>query len=96
VLVVQGTDRTDEKTIASILAWLSELHNYPPSEDIPWNWYKYGRGVTAQDAAAKFGWSMGVACEELEMAEEKGALCREQGLGGIRFWENWLVRMDME
>jgi ESCRT-II complex subunit VPS36 len=34
---------------------------------------------------------VGVATEELEMAEERGALCREQGLDGLRFWENFLV-----
>jgi ESCRT-II complex subunit VPS36 len=92
VLVVQGTDRTDEKTITSIMAWLNELHHVPPSEHSPWDWHTYGRGVTAHDTAAKFGWSVGVASEELEMAEEKGALCREQGLTGLRFWENWLIR----
>ena len=25
------------------------------------------------------------------MAEEKGALCREEGVEGLRFWENWIV-----
>jgi ESCRT-II complex subunit VPS36 len=53
----------------------------------------YGRGVTALETADRFGWSVGVATEELEMAEEAGALCREQGLDGFRFWENWLVKM---
>ena len=89
--VVQGRDRTDEKTVDSILVWLKELHSEPPSEDCPWDWQRFGRGVTAQEAAAKFGWSVGVATEELEMAEERGALCREQGLDGLKFWENWLT-----
>lgn len=57
----------------------------PPPE------FKYGRGVTAQEAADKFGWSVGIAVEELEMAEEKGVLCREEGIEGLRFWRNWLV-----
>lgn len=92
LLVVQGRDRTDEKTISSLLAWLEELHNEPPPTDVSWDWQQYGRGVTAQETAERFGWSVGVATEELEMAEEAGALCREQGLDGVRFWENWLVK----
>lgn len=92
LLAVQGRDRTEEKTIASILAWLAELHHEPPQKEVSWEWRLYGRGVTAQETAQRFGWSVGVASEELEMAEEKGALCREQGLDGLRFWENWLVK----
>jgi ESCRT-II complex subunit VPS36 len=91
LLVVQGRDRTDEKTIVSLLAWLRELHSEPPSVEAPWDWQAYGRGVTAQETAERFGWSVGVATEELEMAEESGALCREQELEGVKFWENWLV-----
>lgn len=91
LLVVQGRDRTDEKTIASLLAWLKGLHLEPPATDVTWDWQLYGRGITAQETAERFGWSVGVATEELEMAEEAGALCREQGLDGFRFWENWLV-----
>jgi ESCRT-II complex subunit VPS36 len=93
LLVVQGRDRTDEKTIASLLAWLKGLHQEPPAIDVTWDWQRYGRGVTAQETAERFGWSVGVATEELEMAEEAGALCREQGLDGFRFWENWLVKL---
>jgi ESCRT-II complex subunit VPS36 len=93
LLVVQGRDRTDEKTIGSLLMWLKSLHSQMPSSDVLWDWQLYGRGVTAQETAEKFGWSVGVAIEELEMAEEAGALCREQSLDGFRFWENWLVKM---
>jgi ESCRT-II complex subunit VPS36 len=91
LLVVQGRDRTDERIVASILAWLKGLRNELPSGECSWDLQKYGRGVTIQEAAVRFGWSMGVATEELEMAEERGALCREQGLDGVRFWENWLI-----
>ncbi|KAF2124920.1 Vps36-domain-containing protein [Dothidotthia symphoricarpi CBS 119687] len=93
LLVVQGRDRTDDKTIASLLAWLKGLHLEPPATEVLWDWHIYGRGVTAQETAERFGWSVGVATEELEMAEEAGALCREQGLDGFRFWENWLVNL---
>jgi ESCRT-II complex subunit VPS36 len=90
VLVVQGWDRTDEKTIKALLAWLSDLHVFPPDREVAWDWQLFGRGVTVQDAAERFGWSIGVAEEELEMAEEKGALCREEGIEGTKFWENWI------
>ncbi|KAI1430502.1 Vps36-domain-containing protein [Xylaria sp. CBS 124048] len=90
VMVVQGRDRTDNDTIMSLLTWLEHLHQIPPERDVPWDWRAFGRGVTAHDAAERFGWSIGVAEEELEMAEEKGFLCREEGLEGLKFWENFI------
>jgi ESCRT-II complex subunit VPS36 len=89
LLVVHGTDRTDERIISSILSWFKELRNEPPAEAVAWDWRMYGRGVTVQEAAIRFGWSMGVATEELEMAEERGVICRDHGLDGVRFWANW-------
>ncbi|KAG9246205.1 vacuolar protein sorting protein-like protein [Calycina marina] len=90
VLVVQGSDRTDDKTIKALLVWLNDLHSFPPDKEVAWDWQQFGRGVTAQDVAERFGWSIGVAEEELEMAEEKGALCREGSIEGVKFWENWI------
>lgn len=94
VMVVQGRDRTDETTIAAIRSWMADLHQFPPEKDVPWDWYEFGRGVTARDAAERFGWSIGVAEEELEMAEERGVLCREEGIEGLKFWENFLGSSD--
>lgn len=92
LLVVQERSRTDEKTIASLLAWLREpQYKFPPSEGGPLA-QQFGRGVTAQETAERFGWSVGVATEELEMGEEVGSLCRDQCLDGLRFWENHLMR----
>lgn len=91
VLVVQGSDRTDEKTIKALLSYLSTLHHIPPDKEVGWKWQLWGQGVTARDVAQHFGWSLGVAEEELEMAEERGMLCRDEGLGGVKFWENWLM-----
>jgi len=88
LLVVQERSRTDDKTIASLLHWLREpQYAFPPAEDDLLG-QTFGRGVTAQETAERFRWSVGVATEELEMAEETGALCRDQCLDGIRFWEN--------
>ncbi|KAL9604708.1 MAG: hypothetical protein Q9179_001775 [Wetmoreana sp. 5 TL-2023] len=94
LLVVQRYDWTDDKTIAQLLAWLQEGHVIAPDGDLGWDWRRFGRGVTAQEAATRFGWSIGVASEELEMAEERGALCRDEGVEGIRFWENWFLHGD--
>ncbi|KAI0021631.1 EAP30/Vps36 family-domain-containing protein [Xylariomycetidae sp. FL0641] len=94
VMVVQARDRTDDTTIRALLAWLRDLHEFPPDSDVPWDWQLFGRGVTAQDAADRFGWSIGVAEEELEMAEERGVLCREEGLEGVKFWENYIDTGD--
>lgn len=85
LLVVQRHDWTDEKCIAQLLAWLQDLTSRNNGGRAG-----FGKGATAQEAAARFGWSVGVATEELEMAEEKGELCREEGIEGLRFWVNWL------
>lgn len=90
VMVVQSMDRTDEMTIKTLLAWMRDLHDIPPEREVPWDWQEFGRGVTARDAADRFGWSIGVAEEELEMAEERGVLCREEGIEGLKFWENFI------
>ncbi|EMC93532.1 hypothetical protein BAUCODRAFT_37220 [Baudoinia panamericana UAMH 10762] len=88
LLVVQERSRTDEKTIAALLAWLREpQYAFPPDHDDRLC-QSFGRGVTALQTAERFGWSVGVATEELEMAEETGSLCRDQSIDGIRFWEN--------
>ncbi|EPE03624.1 vacuolar protein-sorting-associated protein 36 [Ophiostoma piceae UAMH 11346] len=95
VLVVQGSDRTDEATVRTLLSWLRDLRGVPPKArgepPVPWDWQSFGRGVSAQETAERFGWSIGVAEEELEMAEERGALCREEGIAGLRFWENFIT-----
>lgn len=90
VLVVQSRDRTDDTTIKALLTWLRDLHDIPPDREVAWDWQEFGRGVTAQETAERFGWSIGVAEEELEMAEERGVLCREEGMEGLRFWENYI------
>lgn len=89
LLVVQERSRTDEKTIASLLGWLRQPQSTTPQ---PLAENSFGRGATAHEIAEQFGWSVGVATEELEMAEETGALCRDQCLDGIRFWENHISK----
>jgi ESCRT-II complex subunit VPS36 len=91
LLVVQRSDWNDEKTIRQLKSWLQQLRQMAPAEEVSWEWSRFGRGVNAQETATKFGWSVGVAIEELEMAEDKGALCREEGIEGLRFWSNYLI-----
>ncbi|KAL9105856.1 MAG: hypothetical protein Q9227_009019 [Pyrenula ochraceoflavens] len=95
LLAVQRSDWTDEKIIGQLRSWLQEIRLTPPSEAVPWDWTTFGRGVTAQEAAQKFGWSVGVANEELEMAEDNGLLCREEGIEGLKFWSNYLLPEDL-
>jgi ESCRT-II complex subunit VPS36 len=95
LLVVQERSRTDEKTIASLLAWLRQPYSQSPFVEENAADQAFGRGVTAQETAERFGWSVGVATEELEMAEETGALCRDQCLDGIRFWSNYFTHIPL-
>ncbi|EKV15942.1 Vacuolar protein sorting protein (Vps36), putative [Penicillium digitatum PHI26] len=90
LLVVQRYDWSDEKTIEKFQAWMEELRRVPPDDPVPWDWSLFGRAVTAQEAAHRFKWSVGVAAEELEMAEDRGVLCREEGIEGLRFWRNFI------
>lgn len=91
LLVVQPSNWSDEKIIQQLDEWLQELRQQPPFESASWNWDMYGRGITAQETAQHFGWSVGVAAEELEMAEDRGALCREESIEGVRFWRNYFL-----
>ncbi|EER28389.1 Vacuolar protein sorting 36 containing protein [Coccidioides posadasii C735 delta SOWgp] len=91
LLVVQPHDWTDERCIRLLESWMNELQTDSPAAEVPWDWTLYGRGVTAQEAAQRFGWSVGVASEELEMAEDRGVLCREEGIEGTRFWRNHIL-----
>lgn len=91
LFVVQQADRTDDNTVAQLLSWLQDLLSSPLNADIKGDGNAFGRGITAQETAQHFCWSVGVAVEELEMAEEKGALCREESIEGVRFWQNWFL-----
>jgi len=90
LLVVQRYDWSDDKTVRQLQEWMDELRVLSPEEPVPWDWREFGRAVTAQEAAQRFKWSIGVAAEELEMAEDRGILCREEGIEGLRFWINRL------
>ncbi|CAL5869437.1 uncharacterized protein PFLUO_LOCUS3666 [Penicillium psychrofluorescens] len=90
LLVVQRYDWSDDKTLRQLQDWMEDLRQVPPEEPLAWDWAQFGRAVTAQEAAQRFKWSVGVAAEELEMAEDRGILCREEGIEGLRFWANHL------
>ncbi|KAL1585121.1 hypothetical protein WHR41_06527 [Cladosporium halotolerans] len=94
LLVVQERSRTDEKTIASLLAWLRDAGLAGRTALGADALQGFGRGITPQETAERFGWSVGVASEELEMAEDTGAICRDQTLDGVRFWENHFLHFE--
>ena len=98
LVVVQQVDRTDGKTVAQLLDWLQRLHFPidPMHESTVHDIKTFGRGITAQETAQHFGWSVGVANEELVLAEEKGALCREESAGVVKYWKNWLIEYEDE
>ncbi|KAL4793832.1 EAP30/Vps36 family-domain-containing protein [Aspergillus venezuelensis] len=95
LLVVQRYDWSDEKTLRQLQDWMADLRQIPPSEPVPWDWRLFGRPITAQETAQRFGWSVGVAAEELEMAEDKGIFCREEGIEGLKFWTNFITSNPM-
>lgn len=89
LLVVQEARMTDDITIKKILEWMRSLAvGFDDDGNIDMRMVRWGYSVTPLEAAERFGWSVGVASEELEMAEERGCLCREVGTEGVRFWEN--------
>ena len=94
LLVVQGLEWSDDRVIGRLRAWLQELRVLTPLEGDGSMENSFGRAVTAQAAAQRFGWSVGVASEELEMVEDRGILCREEGIEGLRFWENHLLSSE--
>ncbi|KAL4965334.1 ESCRT-II subunit protein VPS36 [Aspergillus stella-maris] len=95
LLVVQRYDWSDEKTLRQLRDWMALLRQIPPSEPVSWNWRLFGCPITAQETAQRFGWSVGVAAEELEMAEDKGIFCREEGIEGLKFWTNFITSNPM-
>lgn len=93
LLAVQYAFTSDERTVEQLKKWLESFRS-SSSNSVPWDCVQYGRGVTAQEATKKFGWSLGIANEELEMAEEKGALVREESIEGLKFWLNFFGLED--
>ncbi|KAI9860256.1 MAG: hypothetical protein M1824_003256 [Vezdaea acicularis] len=91
---VQSNTWSDDKIVATLLSWLQDRHVEHPSAEVRWDWRQFGRGVTAQEAADRFHWSVAVATEELETAEERGLLCRDEGMEGVRFWENMFLEFS--
>uniref|UniRef100_A0A060T3W0 Vacuolar protein-sorting-associated protein 36 n=1 Tax=Blastobotrys adeninivorans TaxID=409370 RepID=A0A060T3W0_BLAAD len=80
VLVVQEAYKTPRVIIRELLNW---MHNLEP--------WKHDVGVSVEDVCAKFGWSVTVSIEELDMAEQQGAICRDDQLSGLRYFENRIL-----
>lgn len=60
-----------------LVQWMSRLE--------PW---QADTGVSAQDVSNHFGWSIYIATEELESADLKGHLCRDEQPQAVRYFVN--------
>jgi len=79
LVVVRDSSTTEDVVERNVLRYLASV----------------GHGVTALEVGGQFNWSVGVAMELLQMAEEKGVLCRDVTIEGIRFWENIFMTGDL-
>jgi ESCRT-II complex subunit VPS36 len=91
LLVVQGREWSDERVLLQLKKWVEDTRQSLIEPEVPWDVETFGVGITAQQAAQRFGWSVGVAMEELEMAEDQGLFCREDGIEGTKFWLNYIT-----
>lgn len=88
--VVQEAYKTPDVIIRSMRRWMAqrgaEFRKLRGDDNriLPFE----GTGVTAADVSDKFKWSVMIATEELEMAEERGVLCRDEQVSGTVFYEN--------
>ncbi|ORY86180.1 EAP30/Vps36 family-domain-containing protein [Protomyces lactucae-debilis] len=80
VTVVQDRSRTEESVEKSVVRWLVSRT----------------LGASAMDAAAQFGWSVGVATEELETVEARGGIVRDASIEGLRFYVNRFSQADWD
>ncbi|KAK9367253.1 EAP30/Vps36 family-domain-containing protein [Lipomyces kononenkoae] len=78
VVVVQEAYYSDEAVNRMLVDWVRKLSH---EQEI-------SVGVTAQDVNRRFGWSVTIALEELETAEDSGNLVRDSSVEGTRFYEN--------
>lgn len=70
-------------TYERLVQWMSRLE--------PW---QADTGVSAQDVSNHFGWSIYIATEELESADLKGYLCRDEQPQAVRYFVNQ-IRMPV-
>lgn len=75
-LVVQEAFRTDDALTKQLVAWIKTVDG------------DNTKGVSTLGVCSKFKWSVGVAEEELQYAEEIGLLCRDEHVTGLRYFFN--------
>jgi ESCRT-II complex subunit VPS36 len=80
VTVVQDRSRTEESVERHVVRWLADRT----------------LGASAMDAASQFGWSVGVATEELETVEARGGIVRDASTQGLRFFVNCFSQADWD
>lgn len=80
ILVVQDRSRDDTAIRRMVINWIRERT----------------LGISALEAAERFGWSVGIAREELEMVEAAGDIVRDIGVEGLQFYENTFGAWDWQ
>ncbi|KAK9239801.1 EAP30/Vps36 family-domain-containing protein [Lipomyces kononenkoae] len=78
VIVIQEAYYSDDAVNRMIMDWIKKGSSEKGAQV----------GVTAQDVNRRFGWSVTIALEELETAEDSGNLTRDSSVEGTRFYEN--------
>ncbi|KAK9460584.1 EAP30/Vps36 family-domain-containing protein [Lipomyces oligophaga] len=87
VIVVQEAFYSEEVTNKMLYDWISALSTAKGQSFV---------GVTPQTVNQKFGWSVMVAFEELEAAENSGQLCRDASIEGVSFYLNLIVSSKLD
>lgn len=83
-------ESSEEATVTSSMKQEEQQEDGEPT------FYEFeGTGVTAMEVSTKFKWSVMIATEELEMAEERGVLCRDEQLSGTVFYENYFLKFPV-
>ncbi|KAK9468714.1 EAP30/Vps36 family-domain-containing protein [Lipomyces arxii] len=80
--VVQEASKSEVDTTRMLVEWIGVAQNKPFGEE---------GGISAQDVHEKYGWSVAVCVEELEMAQDQGQICSDAVIEGTRFFINIFV-----
>ncbi|QNP97581.1 YALIA101S07e05380g1_1 [Yarrowia lipolytica] len=75
-LAVQEKFKTNDALTKQLISWIKTVDA------------SNTKGVSTLGVCSKFKWSVGVAEEELQYAEEKGLLCRDEHVTGLRYFVN--------
>lgn len=82
-LAVQEKFKTNDALTKQLVSWIQTVDATNT------------KGVSTLGVCSKFKWSVGVAEEELQYAEEKGLLCRDEHVTGLRYFVNMIMETKL-